>query len=65
MARKTQTSYEVRKRWQDKAYKKYQLNLRHDIDQHLIDYIEANKEKFGVTNIVRDALNMYVDSEKK
>lgn len=64
MARKTYTSYEVRKRWQDKAYKKYLVNLRYDTDQDLIDYMEANKDKYGTTNLFRDALRMYVESEE-
>ena len=64
MARKTYTSYEVKKRWADKAYKKYVVSFRYDTDQKLIDYIEENKEKLGTTNIIRDAMNMYVDAEE-
>lgn len=62
MARKTETSYEVRKRWMDKAYKRYAVNLRYDSDQDVIDFIEKHKEKYGTTNIFRDALEMYVKS---
>lgn len=64
MARKTVTSYEVKKRWKDKMYKSYQLNLRYDTDKDLIDFIEKNKGNIGVTAIVRDALNEYVNSQK-
>lgn len=62
MARKTETSYEVKKRWKDKTYKSYQLNLRYDIDEKLIDYIENSNE--GVTAIVRKALNLLLKNEK-
>ena len=60
MARKTRTSYAVTKRWQDKTYKRYTTNLRYDTDQDVIDFIEKNKEKYGTTNIFRDALEMYM-----
>jgi len=60
MARKTETSYEVRKRWMDKAYKRFTINLRVDEDEEIIDYIEKHKDKYGTTNIFRDALEMYV-----
>jgi len=62
MASKTYTSSEVKKRWMDKAYKRYSLNLRYDTDQKLIDFVEANKDKYGTTAIFRDALEMYVDA---
>ena len=61
---KTHTSSEVKTRWINKAYKRYMLCLRFDSDQHLIDYMEENKDKYGVTNILRDALEMYVASEE-
>ena len=59
---KTHTSSEVKARWNKKNYKAYQVNLRYDSDQRLIDFMEANKEKYGTSNIFRDALEMYVDS---
>lgn len=62
MARKTETSYEVKKRWLDKTYKQYTVSLRHDTDQELIDFLAANTEKYGTTNIFRDALRMYMES---
>lgn len=62
MARKTVTSYEVKKRWKDKTYKSYQLNLRWDTDEDLINYIEQSDE--GVSAIVRKALNLLLKSEK-
>lgn len=62
MARKTYTSSEVKARWNKKTYKAYQVNLRYDSDQRLIDFVENNREKYGTTNIFRDALEMYVDA---
>jgi hypothetical protein len=62
MARKTETSYEVRKRWMDKAYKRYAISLRYDSDTELIDFIEKHKEKYGTTAIIRNALEMYIKS---
>lgn len=61
---KTTTSYEVKKRWLDKAYKRYNVNLRYDSDQFLIDYLESNKSKYGTTNIIRDALTAYIEAQK-
>lgn len=57
---KTTTSYEVKKRWMDKAYHKYAAYLRYDTDQHIIDFLEANKESVGTTQIIREALELYI-----
>lgn len=57
---KTHTSYEVKKRWLDKAYHKYAAYLRYDTDQHLIDYLEEHKGTVGTTQIIREALEMYI-----
>ena len=62
MARKTVTSYEVKKRWADKNYKRFNIALRFDSDQELIDFLDKYKDKYGTTNIFRDALEMYVKS---
>ena len=59
-----ETSYEVRKRWIDKAYKRYTFNLRYDTDKHLIDFMEDNRGTMGTTNIIRDALEMYIAAQK-
>lgn len=64
MARKTVTSTEVKQRWESKAYAKYNVRLRHDVDQDLIDFVEANKLEKGTSNIFRDALEMYINSTK-
>lgn len=62
MARKTETSYEVKHRWNQKTYKAFQVNLRYDTDKDLIDFMEKHRDKYGTTNIFRDALEMYVKS---
>lgn len=59
---KTHTSSEVKARWINKAYKRYMLNLRVDTDQDIIDFMESHKEKLGTSNIIRDALTMYIAS---
>lgn len=43
--RKTKTSNEVKKRYEDKVYKKCLVRLRHDTDEELIRYIESEQEK--------------------
>lgn len=60
MARKTHTSNEVKNRWKAKAYKSYNINLRYDRDQKLIDYIEKHKGGIGTTEIFREALDEYL-----
>lgn len=52
--RKTKTSKEVKKRYEDKTYKRFVVRLRHDTDQELIDYIEAEQSKgVGTSEIFR------------
>lgn len=50
---KTTTSSEVKQRWEAKAYKKYLVRFRADDDAELIEYIEANKERIGTTELFR------------
>ena len=47
------TSSEVKNRWKAKTYKVYQVNLRKDEDKELIDWIEKNREKYGISDIFR------------
>lgn len=54
------TSSEVKNRWNAKTYKRFQVNFRVDTDQEIIDYIEANKERFGTTEIFRAAMEMLI-----
>ena len=50
------TSTEVKQRWENKAYKKFLVRFREDTDKEIIAYIEANKERFGTTEIFRAAM---------
>ena len=59
------TSTEVKQRWESKAYTKYLVRFRNDTDRKLIDFIEKNKERIGTSEIFREALEMYIKSEKK
>lgn len=59
---KTHTSTEVKNRWKKKAYKLYQVSLRYDSDQLLIEFIENNKERIGMTQIFREALEQYIET---
>ena len=54
------TSTEVKQRWENKAYKKFLVRFREDADKEIIDYIEANKERFGTTEIFRAAMEMLI-----
>lgn len=59
------TSTEVKQRWENKAYTKYLVRFRNDTDRNLVDYLEKNKERMGTSNIFRDALEMYIENEKR
>lgn len=59
------TSTEVKQRWESKAYTKYLVRFRNDTDRNLVDYLEKNKERMGTSNIFRDALEMYIENEKR
>lgn len=59
------TSSEVKKRWLDKAYKRYSISLRYDTDQKLIDFLEDNKEKYGTTPLFRDAIELLMNEWDK
>ena len=54
------TSSEVKQRWENKAYKKFLVRFREDTDKEIIAYIEANKERFGTTEIFRAAMEMLI-----
>lgn len=47
------TSSAAKNRWNRDNYKRYTINLRKDEDKELIEYVEKNKEKIGVTEIFR------------
>lgn len=54
------TSSEVKTAWKQRNYKRYEINFRLDTDQEIIDYIEANKERFGTTEIFRAAMEALI-----
>ena len=55
------TSSEVKNAWKQRNYKRYEINLRFDTDEEIIDYIEQHKEQFGTTEIFRQALQLLID----
>lgn len=58
--RKTQTSTEVKQRYKDKMYRRYQIYLRYDDDYEIIEWVDAHKDLLGTTNIFREALEQYI-----
>lgn len=55
------TSVESITAWKGRNYRQFNLCLRYDTDQKLIDYIEARAaEGTGVTEVIREALNAYL-----
>ena len=54
------TSTEVKTAWKQRNYKRYEINFRLDTDKEIIDYIEANKERFGTTEIFRAAMEALI-----
>lgn len=54
------TSTEVKTAWKQRNYKRYEINFRLDTDQEIIAYIEANKERFGTTEIFRAAMDALI-----
>ena len=55
--RKTRTSNEVKKRYNDKTYKQYAMKLRYDTDDPLIQAIEQLKEQgINTTEAIKIAL---------
>ena len=58
--RKTQTSTEVKQRYKDKMYRRYQVYFRYDDDYKIIEWVDSHKDLLGTTNIFRDALEAYI-----
>ena len=56
----SQTKQEIRIAWDAAHYKRYTAKFRYDTDQEIINYIEANKERFGTTEIFRAAMEMLI-----
>ena len=61
---KTFTSTDVKRRYNEKTYKRIILYLRYDEDAELLEFIEANKDKLGTTQMFREALEMYIEAQK-
>lgn len=61
----SQTSSEVKMRYNYKTYHPVAVRLRIEEDADIIDFIEENKEKMGTTNIFREALEMYIRESAK
>lgn len=59
------TSSEVKQRYNNKTYKRIVVSLRYDSDKELLEFLEANKEKEGTTNIFREALELYIEKHSK
>lgn len=65
--RKSTTSVEVKNRWKVANYKTYQINLRYDVDQDLIDFVERYKAKHdgqGVSDIFRAGIEAMMEADK-
>ena len=56
------TSTEVKTALKQRNYKRYEINFRLDTDKEIIDYIEANKERFGTTEIFRAAMELLIEN---
>ena len=56
------TSTEVKTAWKQRNYKRYEVNFRLDTDKEIIAYIEANKERFGTTEIFRAAMELLIEN---
>ena len=56
------TSTEVKTAWKQRNYKRYEINFRLDTDKEIIAYIEANKERFGTTEIFRAAMELLIEN---
>lgn len=56
MAKSGKTSTEVKARWNEKTYKRYQVYLRQDEDADLIEFLEQNKATHGTTELFRSGL---------
>ena len=54
------TRSEVKTAWKQRNYKRYEINFRLDTDKEIIAYIEANKERFGTTEIFRAAMEALI-----
>ena len=64
MARKTTTSYEVKRRWDEANLVTYAVRLRKDSDMELIEYIEARKATGkNTSSIFREAVQKLMSED--
>lgn len=62
---RTETSTQVKQRYKDKAYKRYQVYLRQDEDYKIIEWVDLHKDYYGTTNLFREALECFIKQEDK
>lgn len=60
MNKVAQTKQEIRNAWNKAHYRTFTASFRTDTDQEIIAYIEANKERFGTTEIFRAAMEALI-----
>ncbi len=46
-------SSEAKNRWNAKTYTRLTVNLRKDEDKELLEWVEKNREKYGISDIFR------------
>ena len=64
MARKTTTSYEVKRRWDEANLTTYAVRLRKDLDADLIAYIEDRKAQgHNTSSIFREAVQKLMSED--
>ena len=56
-------NYSAQDRWRADNLKRYTFSLRIDTDQELIDFIAKSKDSANISEIVREALQLLVDSK--
>ena len=57
-------NYSAQDRWRAENLKRFTFSLRIDTDQELINFIAQNKDRSGISEIIREALQMLIDSKK-
>ena len=60
----TKAQIKASRKYDDKTYKKYQVRLRKNEDKELIEFIEKNKDKHGMSNVFRTALEFFLENQK-
>lgn len=55
--------YDAQERWKKNNIRRVGLNLNKESDKDIIDFLEANRDKFGTANILREALRLLMESK--